>query len=247
MQTTTLLTLIIAGLVLALIGLAVYSRRSAERARATGYNLGYEDAESSNADMAQYQAAEILRLQNQLATNRAEQSQQVDAIMQDCDARIAIYAGRALTTDDIDTLRVVNKQLLLAVQTYTNLKLVEQARFANTAAQRFGQVIDRLAAALPLAPADAILDIAAYISPNGKSWLVHGPEGCGKTRNARAIADALGLPDILDDWQPGMPWPTTKTLVLTNHSLPADAGVRVLTFEQAMALVASKTKQEAAA
>lgn len=239
MQTTTL-TLIVAALVLALIGLAVYSRRSAERARATGYNLGYDDAESSNADLAQYQAAEILRLQNQLATNRAEQSQQIDAIMQDCDARIALYSKRALTTDDIDTLRVVNKQLLLAVQTYTNLKLLEQARFANTAAHRFGQVIDRLANAMPVAEFD-ILEVAATVAPNGKSWLVHGPEGCGKTTHARAIADALGLTDILDDWHPGMKVPTTKTLVLTNSTGPFEPfSRRLLSFEQAMSLVASK-------
>ena len=48
MQTTTMLTLIIAALVLALIGLAIYSRRSAESARADGYDEGYDDAKRSH-------------------------------------------------------------------------------------------------------------------------------------------------------------------------------------------------------
>ena len=206
MQTTTL-TLIVAALVLALIGLAVYSRRSAEKARATGYNLGYDDAESSNADLAAFQAAEVQRLQNQLATNRAEQSQQVDAIMQDCDARIAIYAARALSAEDITTLQVANKQLALAAETYSNFKLHDQTRFAATVHGRLEHLITRLKEAHGSSNA---LELAEQAQPNGKSWLVYGPEGCGKTRNARAIANALGLTDILDDWQPGMQAPPPR-------------------------------------
>ncbi|MDH1055276.1 hypothetical protein [Aquipseudomonas alcaligenes] len=244
MQTTTL-TLIVAALVLALIGLAVFSRRSAESARATGYNLGYDDAESSNADLAQYQAAEILRLQNQLATNRAEQSQQVDAIMQDCDARIAIYAARALSAEDITTLQVANKQLALAAETYNNFKLHDQTRFAATVHGRLEQLITRLKEAHG---SSNPLELAEQAMPNGKSWLVYGPEGCGKTRNARAIANALGLTDILDDWQPGMQAPTTKTLVLTNSTGPFEPFCRrLLSFEQAMSLPAVKAQLEVAA
>lgn len=248
MQTTTMLTLIIAALVLALIGLAVYARRSAGSARADGYDEGYDDAKRSHDDRIAALHEDIEHLHRTRTNLVAEHRLERDAIMQDCDARIAIYAARSLTADDILTLRVVNNQLLLAVQTYTNLKLLDQARFANTAVQRFGQVIDRIAEALPAAPKqpDDILDVAANSVPNGKSWLVHGPQACGKTRNARAIADALGLPEILDDWQPGMPVPTTKTLVLTNAEGPFQPFTRrVLSFEQAMSLVASK--QEAAA
>lgn len=247
MQTTiTMLAVISAILVLALLALAVYTRRAAEDSHAAGYCEGRKASKQRIHDLNHT----IEHQRHQAAAERAEHRQELEAIMQDCDARIAIYAARALTPQDIHTLRLGIKQLALATQTYTNLKLGDQARFASTVAQHITQLAARIESALA-EPAAAqphdILDIAANISPNGKSWLVHGPEGCGKSRNARAIADALGLPDILDDWQPGMPWPTTKTLVLTNHSLPADAGVRVLTFEQAMALVASKTKQEAAA
>ncbi len=89
--------------------------------------------------------------------------------------------------------------------------------------------------------ADALVECAAMTTV-----IVYGPQACGKTRNARAIADALGLPDILDDWHQRMPAPTTKTLVLTNETGPFQQFTRrALSFEQAMSLVASK--KEAAA
>lgn len=240
---------IIAALaVITLIGLAVWAYRAAQKAHAQGYDLGYDDAKRGYELRIVDQQHEIKHLQLKAVNQRTAHLLERDAIIQDADARIAIYAARALTADDILTLRIVNNQLPLAVQTYTKLNLLDQARFANTAAQRFGQVIDRIADTLSPAPARAndILTFAADISPNGKSWLVYGPEGCGKTTNARAIAAALGLTEILDDWQPGMPVPTTKTLVLTNAegSFPPFTR-RVLSFEQAMSLVASK--QEIAA
>lgn len=243
MQTITMLTVICAILVLALLGLAVYTRRSAESARAAGYDQGYDDAKRGHDARIAALHEDIEHLHRKHTNLIAEHRLERDAIILDCDARIAIYAARALTPDDILTLRIVNNQLLVAVQTYTNLKLLDQARFANSAVQRFGQVIDRIADALPAAPQqpDPILVVAANSAPNGKSWLVYGPQACGKTRNARAIADALGLPDILDDWHPGMPVPTTKTLVLTNETGPFQPFTRrVLSFEQAMSLVASK-------
>lgn len=248
---------IIAALaVIILIGLAVWAYRSAQKAHVKGYDLGYDDAKRGHELRIADQQHEIEHLQLKAVNQRTAHQLERDAIIQDADARIAIYAARSLTADDLLTLRIVNNQLPLAVQTYTKLNLLDQARFANTAAQRFGQVIDRIADTLPAASASTtgtttttandILNFAADVSPNGKSWLVYGPEGCGKTTNARAIAAALGLTDILDDWQPGMPVPTTKTLVLTNAegSFPPFTR-RVLSFEQAMSLVASK--QEIAA
>ena len=71
-----------------------------------------------------------------------------------------------------------------------------------------------------------------------RSCVVHGPVGCGKTTKAEAIAKALGLSKILDDWDAGAPVPPLDTLVLTNVNNPAfySAG-RVLTFDEAMKLV----------
>ncbi|MBP3063690.1 hypothetical protein HBN90_04615 [Pseudomonas chengduensis] len=65
------------------------------------------------------------------------------------------------------------------------------------------------------------------------------------------MADALGLTEIVDDWQPGDPAPITKALVLTNHLGPDHMPFsrRVLSYDQAMSLVAAKAnaKQGAAA
>lgn len=248
MLSTTQLSLIGAVSVFALLTLAWLAYRGAQKAQATGYDLGYNDAKRGHDLRVAALHEDVERLHYKATNTEAAHRLEREAIMQDADRRIAIYAARALTAEDVAALRIVNKQLLLAVQTYSNLHMDEQARFANTAAQRFGLVIDRVAASLTadLAPKENILVIAANAIPNGKSWLVHGPQACGKTRNARAIADALGLPEILDDWQPGMPVPTTKTLVLTNAEGPFPPFTRrVLSFEQAMSLVASK--QEAAA
>lgn len=68
-----------------------------------------------------------------------------------------------------------------------------------------------------------------------RSCLVHGPAGCGKTTNAPAIAKALGLSQILDNWYAGAPVPLLDTLVLTNAANPAwYVKGRAMTFDQAM-------------
>ncbi|MDR7024838.1 AAA family ATPase [Pseudomonas peli] len=237
------LQIIAALAIITLIGLAVWAYRSAQKAHVKGYDLGYDDAKRGHELRIADQQHEIEHLQLKAVNQRTAHQLERDAIIQDADARIAIYASRAMTSVDIQNLRIANKQLLLAAQTYTNLKLPDQARFATTTAQAVGQMADRSAAALPAATpaADDILTFAANVSPNGKSWLVYGPEGCGKTTNARAIADALGLTDILDTWQPNDRAPTTKTLVLTTATPPFPQFIRrVLSFDQAMSLVASK-------
>lgn len=69
-----------------------------------------------------------------------------------------------------------------------------------------------------------------------KSWIVHGPQGCGKTRNAKVIAKALGLRHIRDDWDGRRKtFATTDTLHIT-HELPewAEQNRRVLTYTEAM-------------
>jgi len=63
--------------------------------------------------------------------------------------RIAELTPLTLTAEDIVSLRIVNKQLLVAAQTYSGLNLLDQARFASTASERLGLVIDRIAEAVP--------------------------------------------------------------------------------------------------
>lgn len=184
-----------------------------------------------------------LRLDSHIGKTKRLEAQ-LDAITQDCDNRIAAITRRTLTHDDINNLRIINKQLLVASQTYSNLQLLDQARHVNTAIARLEAMTKRLNDATP----EDMLSVANTVQPGGKSWLVHGPEGCGKTSNAQAIADALGLTEIVDDWHPGMKAPTTKALVLTNESGPFEPFIRrVLSFDQAMSLVASKSKPGVAA
>lgn len=149
MSNNTQIQIIAALAVITLIGLAIWAYRSAQKAQAHGYDLGYDDAKRGYELRLYSLQEEAAHLSRSVINHRTAHQLDRDAIIQDADARIAIYAARALTADDIHTLRVVNKQLLLAVQTYTNLKMLDQARFASTASHRFGQVIDRIAPTLP--------------------------------------------------------------------------------------------------
>ena len=258
-MTVSLITLgVIAALaIIALLGLAWLAYVNTETARTNGYDQGYGDAKTA---FTEYTTS----LEEQLTSSvgrLAKANRDIEAQLQDADRRIAIYAGRSYTRDELITIRRAAKQLKLAALTYNQLttsqvlELSDQARHALTVCGELEQLAQRIedqleGNATPATPPAlraeaeaAILEAAAYSAavPNGKSWLVYGPKGCGKTTNAQAIAAALGLPDILDDWQPGMPVPTTKTLVLTNAEGPFQPFTRrVLSFEQAMSLVASK-------
>ena len=143
------LQIIAALAIITLIGLAVWAYRSAQKAHVKGYDLGYDDAKRGHELRLYGLQEEAAHLARTVVNQRTAHQLERDAIIQDADARIAIYAARALTSDDILTLRIVNKQLLAAAQTYINFKMADQARFANSAAHRFGLVIDRIATTLP--------------------------------------------------------------------------------------------------
>jgi Holliday junction resolvasome RuvABC ATP-dependent DNA helicase subunit len=66
--------------------------------------------------------------------------------------------------------------------------------------------------------------------------VIYGPQGCGKTTHAAALARHYGKDRIVDDWVPGRPAPA-DTLALTNachigaiHFLDAAtaAGIRLM-------------------
>lgn len=74
-----------------------------------------------------------------------------------------------------------------------------------------------------------------------KSVLVHGPQGCGKTSNAPAIAQVLGLSNIQDNWEPGAAVALLDTLVLTSFCEARwHFKGRVMTFDQAMQIAAQR-------
>jgi hypothetical protein len=250
--------------IIALLGLAWLAYVNAETARTNGYDQGYGDAKTA---FTEYTTS----LEEQLTSSvgrLAKANRDIEAQLQDADRRIAIYAGRSYTRDELTTIRRAAKQLKLAALTYSQLttnqvlELSDQARHALTVCGELEQLAQRIedqlegnaATALPNTQQEAeaaLLEAAAFAAgvPNGKSWLIYGPEGCGKTRDSQAIADALGLTEIVDDWQPGDPAPITKALVLTNHLGPDFPAFyrRALSYEQAMSLVAAKAKPRVAA
>nr|WP_256834511.1 ATP-binding protein [Pseudomonas oleovorans] len=267
-MTVSLITLgVIAALaIIALLGLAWWAYANAESARTNGYDQGYDDARKAAADYTTSLEGQLANSVGRYAKANREHEQQ----LQDADRRIAIYAGRSYTRDELAVIRRAAKHLKVAALTYDQLKVAEildlsdQAQRHLTVCGELEQIAQRIEdqlegnapATLPVNQPEAdaaLLEVAAAAASltNGKSWLVYGPEGCGKTTNAQAIADALGLTEIVDDWQPGDPAPITKALVLTNHLGPDFPPFyrRVLSYDQAMSLVAAKAnaKQGAAA
>ena len=61
------------------------------------------------------------------------------------------------------------------------------------------------------------------------SVVVHGPQGCGKTRNAQALAAAFGCSSIIDDWDGRSPLPS-GALALTNVAPTFAQASEVLEF-----------------
>ncbi|HBO1356873.1 TPA: hypothetical protein L5622_001949 [Pseudomonas aeruginosa] len=72
-----------------------------------------------------------------------------------------------------------------------------------------------------------------------RSYIVHGPTGCGKTRNAERMAAALGLTKVQDNWSPmDQVFEPFDTLYLTASNGPwPDQARHVLSFSEAMGRV----------
>lgn len=72
-----------------------------------------------------------------------------------------------------------------------------------------------------------------------RSYIVHGPTGCGKTKNAERMAAALGLTKVQDNWSPmDQVFEPFDTLYLTASEGPwPDQARHVLSFAEAMGRV----------
>ena len=69
-----------------------------------------------------------------------------------------------------------------------------------------------------------------------KSIVVIGPQGCGKTLNAQALAHALNRPHWCELDEHAKP-PRTDHVILANGLTPATAGLKVMAFAEAIKLV----------
>lgn len=73
--------------------------------------------------------------------------------------------------------------------------------------------------------------------------IIYGPQGCGKTHNAEALAAHFKAIGVIDDWAPDRPL-TPHALHLTNQdltrgerpSVPGSRAPRILSFLEAMAI-----------
>lgn len=245
---------IAAGLIIAIVLIAVRTWWLRSVTFGQGYDAGYADAAKGHVHTITDLREHVSALQQDIAGHtRSRRSQAeihqraLDTVMQDADTRIAIYARRAnpFTAEDRITLQATASQLDVAANTYAGLQADDQSRFALQMKRRVLELAERLHATL-LASGQQ-----ETTRPLQKSHLVHGPQACGKTTNARAIAAVLGLSNILDDWHPGMPYPAEDTLVLTNHAADCITFIRsfkycVLTYEQAMQAVELATTKAAA-
>lgn len=69
---------------------------------------------------------------------------------------------------------------------------------------------------------------------DNKSWIIYGSKGCGKTRNAQALANMLGLNFIRDNWTPRQETPATDHLFLTQERPIDHMYRRVMSFDEAI-------------
>lgn len=156
-------TLYTATVISFLLGLAAFiplllSLRGRWKAR--GYALGYDAAHSSQQRLLDANAERIRALHADLAQlkqirdieKRGHQTS-VEAIMQDCDHRIATYARRAVTTHhDVASLLFIAKQLVRAGSAYSHQGAVEGARMAHQAQLEALNLAERIRAALDHQP-----------------------------------------------------------------------------------------------
>lgn len=68
----------------------------------------------------------------------------------------------------------------------------------------------------------------------GRTVIVTGPQGCGKTRHAARLAEALGCDGVVDDWWPGVPLQAGKLHLTHSPVTSLDPDIPVLLFDEAI-------------
>lgn len=239
----TTYTALLIGFALGLAALIPLVLHLRPRFKAAGYARGYRTGHSEQYACIQALHHDIGQHKHIRDIERQGHQQRIEAVMQDCDDRIAIFARRAnpFTQADLNNLQAIAKQLELAASTFAGLNAGDHAHRTRQLQQHTLNMAERLRVTLNAAEPLALPAANASV-------LVHGPMACGKTRNAHAIAAALGLTDIRDDWYPGIPVPRTNALVLTNSEAPFDPprNVQIMSFEEAMRVVDVKRLEAAA-
>ncbi|SDF23357.1 hypothetical protein [Phytopseudomonas seleniipraecipitans] len=236
---------LIAGLAIGIAIHLVVSRTTKARIRAQGYSA-CSQARQPVIDELKHsvnaQALEIISLKGQRLNLVRDHQHALESISQDADARVKLFAHRALSENELLWVKRAITQLRPAAIAHGTLGNPQGERDALAVKVQLSAIVGRLAA---LAPQAVAADPTQATAGTERSVIVQGPQGCGKTLNAARIAKALGLSKIVDNWQPGDALDKQHTLYLTYHDEAKNMGFRsVMSYDEAMQHVA---KQEAAA
>ena len=123
------------------------------RSYAVGYNTAYSTQQrllDANAERIAALHADLAQLKQIREIEKRGHQTSVEAIMQDCDQRIATYSRRvaAVTHQDIQQLILIAKQLERAGSAYSHQGAVEGARMAHQAQLEALNLAERIRAAL---------------------------------------------------------------------------------------------------
>lgn len=115
-----------------------------------GYNAGKSAGAAEAAALIRATRADAEQLRRLREVERKDHKHALEAIMLDCDQRIALFARRAnpFTCANLQTLAAAAKQLELAAATYRGLQATDKARFAAQMQQHILNLAEQLRAAL---------------------------------------------------------------------------------------------------
>lgn len=138
---------LIAGLAIGIAIHLVISRTTKARIRAQGYSAGTQ-ARQPVIDELQHsvttQALEITSLKGQRLNLLREHKHGLDAISQDADARVKLFAQRCLSDHELLWLRRAIKQLERATETHTLLGNSQRARDTSATREQLQALVSRL-------------------------------------------------------------------------------------------------------
>ncbi len=135
----------------------------------SGYDGGYSAGKSAGVaesfTLIRTTRADAEQLRRLREVERQDHKHALEAIMLDCDQRIALFARRAypISSDNLQTLHATAKQLELAAITYRGLQATDKARFAAQMQQHILNMAEQLRSALEHGEQKALPQLAAPV------------------------------------------------------------------------------------
>lgn len=160
---TTYHTALLLGFAIGLAALIPLTLALRGRHKAAGYACGHAAGRSEQCAKIQLLQDEVARHKHVREIERQGHQQRTEAVMQDCDERIAIYARRAnpFTERDQTQLLAIAGKLALAADTFAGLTVGDHAQAAKRLSAHADQMARRLSEALLAAEVAVIVEEAA--------------------------------------------------------------------------------------